>query len=153
MTFKNRLLKSILWFSKITSIPIDFFARRYPVSAKGILIQSSKVLLLKNERDEWDLPGGKLNNSDLSLEYCLKREVREETNLDVEIKGLEGTFVINIHNWVKVIIIVYQCKIISNGNNLEISGEHYDKAFFSADELNSIKINPTYKEIIQNILN
>ena len=58
MTLKNRILKIILWFSQKT-IPIDLFAQRYPISIKGIIIWEDKVLLLKNEREEWDLPGGK----------------------------------------------------------------------------------------------
>lgn len=32
----------------------------FPVSIKGVLILDGKALLLKNERDEWDLPGGKI---------------------------------------------------------------------------------------------
>ena len=34
--------------------------RTFPVSVKGIAVQSGKVLLLENERAEWELPGGKL---------------------------------------------------------------------------------------------
>jgi len=32
----------------------------FPVSVKGVAVQGGKVLLLRNERDEWELPGGKL---------------------------------------------------------------------------------------------
>jgi ADP-ribose pyrophosphatase YjhB (NUDIX family) len=34
--------------------------RMFPVSVKGVVVQGGKVLLLRNERDEWELPGGKL---------------------------------------------------------------------------------------------
>ena len=30
-----------------------------PLSVKGVLIHNGRVLLLLNERDEWDLPGGR----------------------------------------------------------------------------------------------
>jgi hypothetical protein len=32
----------------------------FPVSVKGVAVQDGKVLLLENERHEWELPGGKL---------------------------------------------------------------------------------------------
>jgi hypothetical protein len=32
----------------------------FPVSIKGVVIHANKVLLLKNTRDEWELPGGQL---------------------------------------------------------------------------------------------
>jgi hypothetical protein len=31
----------------------------FPVSVKAVIVQNGKVLL-RNERDEWELPGGKL---------------------------------------------------------------------------------------------
>jgi ADP-ribose pyrophosphatase YjhB (NUDIX family) len=40
--------------------PGDNNAYRFPVSVKGVVAQAEKFLLLKNERDEWELPGGKL---------------------------------------------------------------------------------------------
>jgi hypothetical protein len=33
--------------------------RRFPVSVKGVAVQAGKVLLLENERAEWELPGGR----------------------------------------------------------------------------------------------
>jgi 8-oxo-dGTP diphosphatase len=30
-----------------------------PISIKGVLIEDSKVVLLENERGEWELPGGR----------------------------------------------------------------------------------------------
>jgi 8-oxo-dGTP pyrophosphatase MutT (NUDIX family) len=146
MTIKDRILKIILWFSRKT-IPIDFFAYRYPISVKGIIIWEDKVLLLKNERDEWDLPGGKLS-ADVSAEACLIREVKEETNLDVSIGHLEATFIYNVQNWVRVLVVVYQCSVISKKEDLKISGEHYDVGFFSVQNLKTININQTYKNIV-----
>lgn len=32
--------------------------RTFPVSVKGVSVQAGKVLLLENERAEWELPGG-----------------------------------------------------------------------------------------------
>jgi hypothetical protein len=35
-------------------------AHAFPVSVKGVAVQGGRVLLLQNERNEWELPGGKL---------------------------------------------------------------------------------------------
>ncbi|MFD2235322.1 NUDIX domain-containing protein [Phaeospirillum tilakii] len=37
---------------------------RFPVSVKGVLFSESKVVLLENERSEWELPGGKLDTGE-----------------------------------------------------------------------------------------
>jgi hypothetical protein len=41
-------------------LPQAYRAYRFPISIKGVILKESKVILLKNERDEWELPGGKL---------------------------------------------------------------------------------------------
>jgi hypothetical protein len=39
---------------------LESAAHLFPVSVKGVAVQDGKVLLLENERHEWELPGGKL---------------------------------------------------------------------------------------------
>lgn len=34
---------------------------KLPISVKGIVFQDGKVWLRRNERSEWELPGGKLD--------------------------------------------------------------------------------------------
>jgi 8-oxo-dGTP pyrophosphatase MutT (NUDIX family) len=59
-------------------------ASRFPVSVKGVLLvpgapaePERRVALLENERGEWELPGGKLEQGE-APETCLVREIREE---------------------------------------------------------------------------
>jgi 8-oxo-dGTP pyrophosphatase MutT (NUDIX family) len=40
--------------------PSDNDAFRFPVSVKGIVVRDGAVVLVRNRRDEWELPGGKL---------------------------------------------------------------------------------------------
>ena len=50
----------------------------YPVSVKGVLLApSGEVVLLLNEREEWELPGGRIELGESSVE-CLAREIRED---------------------------------------------------------------------------
>lgn len=47
----------------------------FPVSIKGVMFQDHTIVLLENERAEWELPGGRLE-PDEPPEACLARERR-----------------------------------------------------------------------------
>ena len=51
-----------------------------PISVKGVLIDRDRVLLLLNERGEWDLPGGRPDPGE-DHRAALEREVQEEAGL------------------------------------------------------------------------
>ncbi|MDR3798970.1 MAG: NUDIX hydrolase, partial [Terracidiphilus sp.] len=57
---------------------------------------SAEVLLLRNDRNEWELPGGR-PEADETPEECLSREILEETGLVVEVGSC-------IHNGVLTIL-------------------------------------------------
>ena len=66
-----------------------------PFACDMILIENGKLLLIKRAKEpfrgEWALPGGRIED-DESAEQCLKREMKEETGLDVEPVRLVGVY-------------------------------------------------------------
>jgi ADP-ribose pyrophosphatase YjhB (NUDIX family) len=52
--------------------------RLWPVSIKGVLFIDKKVVLLLNDRDEWELPGARLEKGE-TPEACLQRELNENS--------------------------------------------------------------------------
>ena len=52
------------------------------ISIKGVVCRNSRVVLACNRRNEWELPGGKLENGE-SFSSGLHREFDEELGIDV----------------------------------------------------------------------
>ena len=119
-------------------VKTDRLCDQFPISIKSVIKDENRYLLLKNERDEWDFPGGKLENG-FSAEQTLKREVLEESNLDIEIKNLVY-FNQHMVNNINVAIVIYDTSIISN-NPILISFEHLEYGFFTKNEILNNDIN------------
>ncbi|HVD04683.1 MAG TPA: NUDIX domain-containing protein [Gemmatimonadaceae bacterium] len=90
----------------MTTAPRDNDAYRFPVSVKGVVIRDGAVLLLKNGRDEWELPGGKLELSE-SPELCVVREIEEELQLAVRPDILLDSWIYTIAPEIHVLILTF----------------------------------------------
>lgn len=129
--------------------PSDFFAKKYPISVKGIVIFNNKIVLLKNEREEWELPGGKIEIGETS-EECTLREIKEELNLVTNIHSIIDVWMYNVVGKVNVLIITYLCKpITSNINVIRISSEHKEVRLFQPNEINQLNMPLGYKSSIE----
>ena len=130
-------------------IKTDDLSDKFPISIKAIIIDDNKVLCLKNERNEWDLPGGKIEFNE-DIENCLIREIKEETNLSVEnlniLKPLNLKF-----NDVFVLVLIYSASI-SCDSPVIISYEHSEYDFFSKSEINNLNMTQDYKNIIKTLI-
>lgn len=68
----------------------------HPVPAvAAVMVQDGRVLLVRRGREpskgKWSVPGGSVEWGE-TLHDALKREVREETGLQIEVDGLAGVF-------------------------------------------------------------
>ena len=124
-------------------------ADKFPVSVKAIIIDNNRVLCLKNERNEWDFPGGKITFNE-DIEDSLKREVLEETNLNI--KNLNILKPLNlIFNDVAVFVLLYKAEISCNSPIL-ISYEHSEYNFFSKSEIKNLNMVQDYKNLIYTLI-
>ena len=137
----------IYFFSKF--IKTDHLSEKFPVSIKAIVIDNNKVLCLKNERNEWDFPGGKINFNE-DVEQCLKREVKEETNLDIKNLKILKPFSLNFND-VSVFIVVYSAEI-SCDSSILVSYEHSEYKFFSKSEIKNLNMQQNFKNLIDDMI-
>lgn len=133
-------------------IPTDIFSRKYPVSIKGIVLVDGKIILLKNERNEWELPGGKLEPGE-AAKQCAVREILEELHIQTEIHSLIDVWVYNILGKVNVVIITYLCKpLTSDVAKIEISNEHKEAGLFTPEEIDKLNMPEGYRNSIRKAL-
>ena len=131
----------------MTNPPRDNEARRFPVSVKGVIIRGGKVILLRNDRDEWELPGGKLELSE-SPEQCLVREISEELRLNVEPESILDSWVYTITPGVHVVVIAYGC-VESSRDEAVLSHEHTELQWFPLAEIDTLRMPEGYKASIK----
>lgn len=119
---------------------------RLPVSVKGVLLSEGRVVLLKNEREEWELPGGRLEKNE-SPRQCVEREVFEELNLRVEAGPLLDARVFEVVEGRRVFIVAYGCRAESF-DGMRHGCEHAEVGVFRLDELEGIALPAGYREAI-----
>jgi 8-oxo-dGTP pyrophosphatase MutT (NUDIX family) len=130
-----------------TNPPRDHEAHRFPVSVKGVIIRDSNVILCRNERDEWELPGGKLEMSE-TPEQCLAREIAEELQLDIQPESILDSWVYTIASGVHVVVITYGC-VESSLADVVLSSEHKAVQWFPLAEIDTLNLPDGYKASIK----
>ncbi|GCE14988.1 NUDIX hydrolase [Tengunoibacter tsumagoiensis] len=127
-------------------IPPDNTSYRFPVSVKGIIYHHGKVVLLKNERDEWELPGGKLEPGE-SPESAVTREIEEELGLTAQTGPLLDSWVYHIFEGVSVLILSYGCYPTPFAQ-VTHSLEHKAVGQFTPEEIPHLNMPEGYKKSI-----
>ena len=104
-----------------------------PISVKGVLIDQDRVLLLLNERGEWDLPGGRPDPGE-DHRAALKREVQEEAGLTVEVGEALGDYLFEVLPGRFVRIQPFVCRL-TGGGDVVLSHEHLETRWLPIGEL------------------
>jgi len=119
----------------------------YPVSVKGVLFVEQRVLLLRNDRDEWELPGGRPEAGE-SWPQALRREIEEEANLSVDVGSL-------LHEWPYEVlpgrfvwIAAYGCQL-AHAAAAVVSAEHRELRFWPLGEIGSLSMHDGYSAVIR----
>jgi len=125
----------------------DNDAYRFPVSVKGVVIRAGAVVLVKNRRGEWELPGGKLELGE-SPEGCVAREIEEELGLEVTPTTLLDTWVYTISEGVHVLVVTYGCTELAE-REARLSAEHTRLEWIALADVEGLNMPSGYKDSIR----
>lgn len=126
----------------------------YPVSIKGIVYDEGGIWLRKNERQEWELPGGRLEVSE-QPEETVVRELKEDLGFEVEavrpIHVRRYTIKISENAFKDVMVVIYVCRLIRKVGDFEWVGEAGKADFkkFSFSEIEALNMPKFYKDAIR----
>jgi 8-oxo-dGTP diphosphatase len=108
------------------------------VCVDGVFLKDGKILLLKRSTEpfngHWHLVGGHLEESE-TLKEALKREFKEETNLDITMGGLIGRRVEKTFDRIKIILTF---EVTSARNEISLSPENEKHGWFAKIPRNSV---------------
>jgi 8-oxo-dGTP pyrophosphatase MutT (NUDIX family) len=121
-------------------------APRFAVSVKGVVAHAGRVVLVKNERDEWELPGGRLERDETPA-ACVMREIAEELGLVVTAGALLDCWVYQPVPARQVVIVTYGCTL-SSAPTPRLSAEHSALGWFAAREIDGLRLPAGYRPAI-----
>lgn len=125
---------------------------KLPISIKGVVVVGGSVLLAKNERDEWELLGGRIELEEHPRE-TLAREIWEEASLVVEVGASPiNTYVFDVlaPRGKYVLIVTYGCVPLEPDASFAVSAEHRELSLFLPEAANRLPNLPAgYKASIQ----
>jgi 8-oxo-dGTP diphosphatase len=106
------------------------------VAQYGIIFKENKFLMLRLSKkadpsEAWIFPGGRLEHNEKPLDG-LRREIKEESGLDVKI-----VFPCGIGMWDNRYAVFFVCKL-NHKQKVKLSEEHQDFKWYSAKELDKI---------------
>ncbi len=113
------------------------------IGVKAIIEKDNKILLIKRSAaygeisNSWDIPGGRTEFGE-EPEEGLKREIKEETGLELEtIKLVLDVSTVFKNQEKQIIRVTYLCTV--KNNNIQLSHEHTDMQWITKQELKNIE--------------
>jgi 8-oxo-dGTP pyrophosphatase MutT (NUDIX family) len=120
------------------------------VSVKGVCVCAhGDVLLCRNHRGGWELPGGRPQVGEL-FQDCVERELREETGLQIAVDRVLGVEPLEVLPDAWVDIVAYECALPTGSvsDELRPSHEHVAIAFRDPTQLTTTELPVAYAQAI-----
>jgi 8-oxo-dGTP diphosphatase len=126
------------------------------VGQKAFIERDGEVLVLINMSNlKLDFPGGKIQEGEDNFDEALKREVREETDLEIEIGEVftRWSFTLEYGHNVgkKVFLVGFKCKYKSG--EVKISDEHNGYKWVNKDNYKELKSESNYFKALEKYFN
>lgn len=126
-------------------------------SVHGVIVNEDKKILFQKREDHpyWAIPCGKLDLGE-TPEEALAREMKEELNIDVEVKKFLGIYssseyVLSVGEAVfQPFLLAYECKIIHG--EPQKTAESVDYLWADPDDVTLEKFFPLSRELAETVL-
>ena len=120
------------------------------VGQKAIICKGNDVLVLFNKNKTLDFPGGKVQDGETNFDESLKREIREETTLEVDIIKPFARWAVTFeygHNIGKTVFLIgFICNYKSG--EVEISEDHSGYKWVNKENYKSLDNGSEYFKIL-----
>lgn len=122
------------------------------IALKALILKKNEVLVIKRSRKEdvfpglWDIPGGKLRFGE-TPEEGLKREVKEETSIDIEVLFPLSVWSFFRNETTQVIGITFLC--FPKSKRIKLGKEHVNYKWISLDKVERLKMDENLKKEIK----
>lgn len=106
-------------------------------------------MLLRNDRNEWELPGGRIDARDATLQDVV---CREELGIDAQVGDLIDSYLFEViaGRWVTIVCCAATMPI-DKASVLKISDEHRAIGLFTTDELDALDLLSRYRRSIEHV--
>ena len=108
----------------------------FHVTVKGVVVYNQRLLLLKKIKPSkdnygyWELPGGGMEYNE-SPNEAVKREIMEETGLEVDVEGMISSFHV-VRKDKEIVGIIFLC--YAKNDLVQLSSEHTEYVFVTQEE-------------------
>jgi ADP-ribose pyrophosphatase YjhB (NUDIX family) len=103
----------------------------------ALIVKDGKIVLVKEAKKsaygKWNIPAGGLNDGE-GIMAATKREIKEETDLDIDLEGLVGIYQHRRHDGTTGIKFIFKASVRS-GTLKPREGELLDAGWFSFGEV------------------
>lgn len=119
----------------------------------GIIEKDGKILIAKrkagvNSQSKWEFPGGKLQEGE-KHEECLKREIKEELNLEINVIGWISSRTYKLTEDTDINLHAYYAQYVSGELKLE---DHVDAKWVKKENLLNYEFLEPDKQIVKDVL-
>jgi 8-oxo-dGTP pyrophosphatase MutT (NUDIX family) len=119
----------------------------HPISIKGVLLVDGRVLLVKNPRSEWELPGGRIEDGE-DHSTTLSREFTEELAVDIAVADQIDSYLFEVIPGRHVFIITYGCTLAGEFKP-KLSDEHTEHCLCPIERLPELNLPPGYRRSVE----
>ena len=127
-------------------------AKPFGLSVKAVVLNPEKQCLAirrsrqcKTDPGLWDLPGGKCDPGE-SMEAALRREVTEETGLEVRLTHVAGSAQWEMPEvMVALLLLEAEC----DGGEVRLSDEHDEYQWVKPEQLNELTFPESFREVLR----